>query len=323
MRGFILICIAALIATMCMSFFILFEGNPILLKNWWQTLTRDSESLPFAPYNSRVVSKSEIRTEEANELIILDQHLFWKGTGVKILPVVDGDNIIREFNVIDGGKGYSNLVEAYVSGAGGNLFELDPVVVKNGSIIEVPIKKSAKWHEEPLVYAFDEQYPFSGIAESQFTGGQLIEQTPYLSGKIHGTKRRWNEYGIPLYSKDFVNGKRDGTHIYWFEQTNDPDDYIPIKSKSGELYPTLWIKLREEAKDKFKEGFGTHKANEWVTFNYRSNGGDFPVRLLEHWKNNLRHGLFEGFDSLGNKTFKDDYKMGLRVKHKTFDKTKK
>ena len=35
------------------------------------------------------------------------------------------------------------------------------------------------------------------------------------------------------------------------------------------------------------------------------------------------HGLFEGFDQFGNKTFKDEYKMGLRVKHKTFDKTKR
>lgn len=322
MRGFILICITALIATGCMSFFILFEGSPVLLKSWWQELTRDSESLPFAPYKSRIVSKSNIRTEEANELIILDQHLFWKGNGAKILPVIGNDKTVKEFAVIDGGKGYSKIVEAYVSGAGGRLFEFGSIVVENGAIISVPIKKTAKWNKEPLVYAFNEQFPFSGIAESQFPGGQLIEQTPYLSGKIHGTEKRWNEYGIPLFSKEYVNGQKNGTHIYWFEQTHDPDDYVPIKSKSGEIYPTLWIKIREEAKQKFKERFGSHKANEWITFNYRSRGGDFPVRLLEHWKNNLKHGLFEGFDSLGNKTFKDDYKMGLRIKHKIFDKTK-
>lgn len=322
MRGFLLISIAAVVATGCMSYFILFEGNPTLLKNWWQEITKDSESLPFSPYKTRIVSKADIRTEPSSELIIVDQHLFWKGTGAKVSPLLDDDLSVREFIVTAGGRGYSNLVKAYVAGAGGQLFELGKPIVKEGAILSIPITKTAKWHKEPLVYALDESYPYSGIVESQFPGGQIIEQVPYLSGKIHGTIKHWNEYGIPLSSRDYVNGKKHGTHIFWFEQTNDPDDYFPVKSKSGEIFPTLWIKLREDAKIKFKEKFGSHTANEWVTFNYRSKGGDFPVRLLEHWKNNLRHGLFEGFDRYGNKTFKDDYKMGLRIKHKTFDKTK-
>ena len=94
------------------------------------------------------------------------------------------------------------------------------------------------------------------------------------------------------------------------------------KQKNGEIIPNLWIKTREEAKDKFKENFGSHEANEWIIFKYRSLGGDFPVRLLEHWQDNVRHGLFEGFDKFGNKTFKDEYKRGLRIKHRIFDKTK-
>lgn len=322
MRNFILICFAALVATGCMSFFILFEGNFGLVKQWWEDFARESETLPFAPYKSRVVTKSDIRTEAANELIILDQNLFWRGSGAIVTPLLNSDNTVKKFVVKDGGRGYSSLVKAYVSGAGGQNFEISPLIVKGGSIISVPIKKTAKWNNEPRVYVFDEKVPFSGIVESQFPSGQLIEQTPYLSGKIHGTMKSWNEHGIPLYSKDYVSGKKHGTHIFWFEQINDPDDYKPIKSPTGEIYPTLWIKLREDAKEKFGDEFSSHIANEWVTFNYRRKGGDFPVRLLEHWKNNVRHGLFEGFDKFGNKTFKDDYKMGLRVKHKTFDKTK-
>ena len=268
------------------------------------------------------MSKSDIRTETANELIILDQNLFWRGSGAIIVPQLNKDKRLEKFIVKKGGKGFSSQVHAYVSGAGSQKFELGPVLVKDGSILSIPIKESSKWHNEPLVYVFDEKDPFSGIVESQFPSGQLIEQTPYLSGKVHGTMKGWNEHGIPLYSKDYLSGKKHGTHIFWFEQTNDPDDYKPLISPTGEIFPTLWIKLREDAKDKFGNEFSSHKANEWVTFNYRRNGGDFPVRLLEHWKDNVRHGLFEGFDKLGNKTFKDDYKMGLRIKHKTFDKTK-
>ena len=196
----------------------MFDGNPIQLKSWWQELARDSEGLPFAPYKTRIIAKPAIITKAANQIILEDQHLFWKGSGA----------------------------------------------------------------------AF----------------------------------KRWNEYGIPMCSEDYLKGKKQGTHIYWFDQANDPDDYRPTKTKNGEIIPTLWIKIREEAKEKFKENFGSHKANEWIIFKYRSLGGDFPVRLLEHWKDNLRHGLFEGFDRFGNKTFKDEYKMGLRIKHRIFDKTR-
>jgi len=32
--------------------------------------------------------------------------------------------------------------------------------------------------------------------------------------------------------------------------------------------------------------------------------------------------LFEAFDRYGNKMYKDEYKLGLRINHRTFDKDK-
>ena len=61
---------------------------------------------------------------------------------------------------------------------------------------------------------------------------------------------------------------------------------------------------------------------DYVINLFRQNQGYQQVRLLEHWDNNQKHGLFEGFDRFGNKTFKDDFKYGLRIKHRIFDKTK-
>jgi hypothetical protein len=322
MKGFLVLCLGVSFATGCLTFFILFQGDSVRLRNWWQDLARNSETLPFAPYKNRVVSNTEIRTVPANEVIFLDQHLFWKGAGARVVPILNKKKWVEKFSVVDGGKGYSNVVRVDVTGAGGNLFQLGKPQVENGSIISLPIVKAAKWNDQSLVYVFNENQPLSGIVESKYPSGQIIDQTPYLMGQVHGTKRRWNEYGMPVFAKDYVHGKKHGTHIFWFETPNDPDDYTPVKSKNGEIIPTLWIKLREEAKKKFKEDFGTHEANDWVTFRYKTQGGEFPVRLLEHWQRNLRHGLFEGFDQFGNKTFKDDYKMGLRIKHKTFDKTK-
>ena len=81
--------------------------------------------------------------------------------------------------------------------------------------------------------------------------------------------------------------------------------------------------MHSEAKEKFKEQYGGHESNQWVVSNFKLQGGSFQVRLLEHWNNNLKDGLFEGFDEFSNKTFKDEYKMGLRIKHKIFDKSVK
>ena len=108
-----------------------------------------------------------------------------------------------------------------------------------------------------------------------------------------------------------------------FQDLLDPDDYKPTKSRSGDLLPSLWAKVKDDAVAKFgTKNIGSGDANKWIVKTYRLKGGEFQVQLLEHWKNNARHGLFEGFDYLGNKTFKDEYKSGLRIKHKIFDKTK-
>jgi hypothetical protein len=322
MKVFLSICLSALFASSALAYFILFDGNLAKLNNWWQEVARNSESLPLAPYKNRVIAKSNLRIEHANEVKIFDRHLFWKGTGAKIEPILDRKNNLKYLNIVNGGYGYSSSVDIRITGAGSHHFKIGNVKVLNGVIKSVKVIESSKWNDQPLAYAFDEIYPFSGVVKNEFPGGQIIEQIPYLSGKIHGTIKRWNEYGLPLSNKDYLHGNKHGTHIYWFEFTNDPQDFVPFKSINGEIYPTLWIKLQEEAKKKFRSKFGSHEANEWITFNYRRQGGDFPVRLLEHWKDNLRHGLFEGFDNLGNKTFKDDYQMGHRIKHKTFDKTK-
>mgnify|MGYP001017128491 CR=1 FL=1 len=322
MKSFFFITLGLTFFSICLSFSILFEGSTTLLQNWWYNISRESESLPFSPYKTRIISKSAVETKPANQVVVEDQHLFWKGSGARFKPIINADGTVNAFTVVSKGQGYSGLVKATVSGAGGNLFKLGIPTIINGTIHNLPIIKTTKWNDQPLVYKKGENYPYSGKVISKFPSGQIIEQIPYLSGKVHGTVRRWYEYGTPASSKDYLYGSKNGTHIYWFEQNNDPDDFRPSKSKTGEILPTLWIKIREEAKDKFKDNFGSHKANEWVIFKYRSMGGDFPVRLLEHWRNNLRQGLFEGFDQFGNKTFKDEYNKGLRIKHKTFDKTK-
>ncbi|MBT6850281.1 MAG: hypothetical protein HOA16_03710, partial [Opitutae bacterium] len=169
-----------------------------------------------------------------------------------------------------------------------------------------------------------EDLPFSGTTKLKFDNEQVHETKQYLSGELHGKWQRFKQNGIQVFDKEFTHGEKHGAHIYYFDDPIDPEDYktqsdAHLKKK---IYASLWLEVHEEARRKFTQ-YPTPEANEWAIKKYEQRGGEFRVHLLEHYENNRRHGLFEGFDYLGNPTFRDDYKEGLRVSHKTFDKIKK
>lgn len=322
MKKFLFVLFAICLASFSFTFFILFEGRPNNFSNWWQEWTRDSEVLPFGAYKTRRINSSDLVLHMANKVEFQDNHLFWKGGGARALPELTVSGEVVRFIIVESGSGYSDSVRATIKGAQARKFVLGQPIVKDGAIVSLPIIRSSRWNELSLAFCGDEPEPFTGTAETILPSGQIIDEVPYFLGKLHGKALKYNSLGIPVSSKEYNYGKKNGTHIFWFQDPRDPDDYKPEKSKSGELLPSLWSKIRETAKEKFGEGIGSGKANKWIVDNYRLKGGDFQVKLLEHWRENRRHGLFEGFDHLGNKTFKDEYTDGLRTKHKTFDKTK-
>ena len=323
MKKFIFVLLAIVTASSLFSFFILFEGKSTLVASSWQIWTRDKPFLPFSAYNSRRETSSDIILQAPNKVEFHDNHLFWRGSGAQAQPELTHDGRVVRFIMISPGSGYSDSVKVKVSGIKGSRFQLGTPQVKNGQIVFLPVIRSSEWHQNSLAFVKGEQEPFSGISERILPSGQIIEEIPYLMGKLHGTCLRYTPKGIPVHSLEYNHGQKDGTHIYWFQDPIDPDDYVPQKSSSGEILPSLWSKVREDAKKKFgRDLTSSGKANRWIVQTYRLRGGEFQVSLLEHWNSNRKHGLFEGFDFLGNKTFKDEYSHGLRIKHKTFDKTK-
>jgi len=319
MKKILLAVSALLLITAGLAFMILFEGKFTTFEKWWDVQTRNSSTIPFSPYRKYIKDSSLVYFKEANEIKFQDRHLFWKGSEAVAKPELTKDNKIVKIIILSGGFGYSSKVDALVTGSGGQRFKLGPVNTKDGKIISVGVIENSFWNHTPLLYHGEDDFPYSGTIVTKYRTGQIIEETQYLSGKKHGMQKRYNEKGVSIYSKEFVNGKKHGTHIYWFEQPIGPDGY---KSPDGKQYASLWMEVNELAKEKFKENTGSPKYNQWVISKFKLAGGDFRVRLLEHWNKNQKHGLFEGFDKLGNKTFKDEFKYGLRTKHKTFDKTK-
>ena len=78
------------------------------------------------------------------------------------------------------------------------------------------------------------------------------------------------------------------------------------------------VREMKTAKEKFGVKYGNAESNNMDMKSLQKAGGISQVRLLEHWENNQKHGLFEGFDRFGNKTFKDEFKHGITNKASDF-----
>ena len=305
-----------------------FGGKPDKLKSWCHEFSHNSDSLPWCPYNIREVDASKTHIKEATQVLFLDQNLFWKGQGATVGPEIDKKGRVVRLIVTASGSGYSPTTKAEVVGTGSETFNLGRVTVDNGKITGVDFIEG-KWHDTPRVHAIGadgrvEDLPFSGTTKLKFDNEQVHETKQYLSGELHGKWERFKQNGIQVFDKEFTHGEKHGAHIYYFDDPIDPEDYktqsdAHLKKK---IYASLWLEVHEEARRKFSQ-YPTPEANQWAIKKYEERGGEFRVHLLEHYKNNRRDGLFEGFDYLGNPTFRDDYKEGLRVSHKTFDKVKK
>ena len=318
-----------LVAGSVLALLLIFGGKPEKLKSWWQEYSHDSDMLPWCPYKTRVAATADIHLKEASRIVFVDSNLFWKGEGANAGPELGQKDIVVSFVVTSGGSGYSPRTTAKIAGSGSENFELGKVVVEGGRVMSVRLIKTGTWYETPRVHIRDkdgrmEELPFSGTTELKFDNGQIRERKQYLSGEPHGKWERFQQDGIKVFVQEFLRGKKHGQHIYWFDEPLDPDDYktqsdAHLKKK---VYASLWLEVHEDARKKFPD-YPSPEANEWAIKKHGDRGGTFQVRLLEHYEGNLRHGLFEGFDYLGNQTFKDEYKHGLRTSHRTYDKIKK
>ena len=321
MKKLIITILAISVMFLGFAFLILFEASIDKTFKWWSSISRDNPSLPYSPYKIRREDSAFLRTEEANQIKFVDKNLFWKGTGAIALPELTKSGKLVNLILKSGGTGYSSDVQAIVTGSMGNAFKITNVKVHNGKIIGLSINKTSNWNSTPLVFWGDENLPFSGTVEKLFPNGQIMVQKQFLSGKLHGKWEMFKINGLKVFSKEYVNGKKHGTHISWFDDPQQPENYVYIKHKKV-INGTLWLEVNEETKEKFGSEYGNAKSNKHVLKLFKNKQGYQQVKLLEHWDQNQKHGLFEGFDKFGNKTFKDEYKYSLRVKHRIFDKTK-
>ncbi|MBG28500.1 MAG: hypothetical protein CMI31_14755 [Opitutae bacterium] len=309
-----------------LAFFLRFGGVHGFVSSW-QTFSNGSTWMPFSPYGNRVENAAKLVRKNATHLIFEDQSLFWKGQGAKVLPKLNEKGQLKKFVITDGGSGYGPLVTASVLGAGASQFDIGEVTVRNGQVTEVSINKTGKWYSSPRIFFEGEDLPYSGVAEIKYRNGQLMDSRQYLEGELHGKWFKWKYNGIPLFEKDYLRGLKHGTHMYWYGEPIDPKDYKTAGGDAGDggtdkkTYVSLWVEVNELVKVEFKGKHPSQASNKWIIDQYKLKGGSFGPKLLEHYENNQRHGLFEAYDGRGNKIFKDEYDLGKRIKHKPYDPT--
>ena len=123
MKKLIITTLAIAIVFFGFAFLILFEAKFIMNSQWWASYSRDSETLPYSPYKIRREDSAYLRIEDANDVKFIDKHLFWKGTGAVALPEITKSGKLVRLIIKSGGTGYSNDVEAIVTGSMGNYFD--------------------------------------------------------------------------------------------------------------------------------------------------------------------------------------------------------
>ena len=96
--------------------------------------------------------------------------------------------------------------------------------VKHGSQIKVSTSGSL---EEAAFYV-------NGKLEGPFTKYErtrVVEETNYLNGQLHGTRKTFYDDGSPQMETNYVNGKREGAEKYYDEEGNITLEYT---YKNGE-----------------------------------------------------------------------------------------
>ena len=106
------------------GFLIIFEGKTSLINEWWADFTRNNESIPLSPFNSRKVDSSKLIIHDAHQIKFSDKRLFWRGENAVGKPLLNSQGKLKEIIIINEGRGYSTDVEAKIVGGISDEFDL-------------------------------------------------------------------------------------------------------------------------------------------------------------------------------------------------------
>ena len=88
---------------------------------------------------------------------------------------------------------------------------------------------------EQLVYAPNQQTPYTGGAKSMHTNGQKYSETNYKDGKKDGLDTNWYENGQKWSETNYKDGELEGLDTWWYENGQKRSEEL---YKDGKLWDT-------------------------------------------------------------------------------------
>ena len=104
-------------------------------------------------------------------------------------------------------------------------------VAAGGLTQGLKLQKRIKAGEE-LLYAPNQQTPFTGSAAWYKNNGKLSKVSQFKNGKLHGLSTRWQENGQKKQEGNYKDGKQDGLFTSYNE---DGTEKFRLTYKDGEL----------------------------------------------------------------------------------------
>ena len=114
MKKLLFVLVSVFGASVLLGFIIIFEGNFAKVAIWWKQITRNSDWISYSPYKERRVESDRLHFEDPNNIVFIDKHLFWKGTGAFAEPELSEDNVLLKINLKEVFCCHQRLITLYI-----------------------------------------------------------------------------------------------------------------------------------------------------------------------------------------------------------------
>jgi len=112
------------------------------------------------------------------------------------------------------------FVALLLAGCGEESLDFDDPATLDKIIAEAIDEEELEWkgkYGEELLYAPNQQMPYSGWVKEKYANGQIGGLFHYKDGNLHGLSTWWYESGQKEWERNYKDGIQNGLTVHWYE----------------------------------------------------------------------------------------------------------
>ena len=112
------------------------------------------------------------------------------------------------------------FVALLLAGCGEESLDFDDPATLDKIIAEAIDEEELEWkgkYGEELLYAPNQQMPYSGWVKEMYANGQIEGLFHYKDGNLHGLSTWWYESGQKEWERNYKDGIQNGLTVHWYE----------------------------------------------------------------------------------------------------------